>query len=473
MPPLYIGMNITNKTKCLELAETNSISVIPLGGVGKIGLNWTLYASENDLFLVDAGIGFTENGEPGDFTLPDSEWLRSISPHISAVVLTHAHEDHIGAIHRLWPEILNCPVYATSYCAGIIRERLKEVDTLDMVEIREYGPGVMNIGSFTVEAVPVSHSVPQSMALAIRAKSITILHTGDWKDDPNPLIGEPTDWNRLRQIGKEGVDLLVCDSTNALRELELTSEKDVLKAFRYIMSEKTGMVVVSCFGSNVARVSSAVTAAYESGRHAAIIGRSMKTGESVARGLGMLETIPEFLWHPNHLKALDRNEMALVCTGTQGEENAALWRLAREEISYPKIIPGDTVIISARAIPGKEEGINALIEALEYLGAEVFTADDDIGENGKIHVTGHAGISEILKMHHVIEPAAILPVHGNTEHLLAHENLAKKAGIPCIVPLAGDIINVNCIRTKKVGSLKPTIAVYERSVQFNARQHTY
>jgi ribonuclease J len=415
--------------------------MFPLGGIGRIGLNWTLYGYEGHWVLIDAGIGFPDKGEEGDFFIPDRFFIETIAPMVRALLVTHAHEDHIGAIHHLWPDHIRSPIFATPFASEIIKGRLRERNGLDKTEIRTFQPGqAIVIGPIRIDSASVSHSAPECVAFRLKMGGISILHTGDWKDDPSPIIGKGLDKERLKQWGDEGIDYFVGDSTNANRQSERTSERDVLEGLIDVMSRSEGMVVVGTFGSNLSRVASAVSAAAISGRYSVLMGRSVKTAEDVGRKLGLLENVPFFINSPSHLQGLKRREMCVVCTGTQGEENAALWRLARGDGGATSLQPGDTVIFSAREIPGREEAIAALKNALEQKGVKVLSCKSRSHNNYPLHVTGHACEAEIRDMHALIRPGMVIPVHGEASHCEAQATIAESLGIPSHVPEVGDIL---------------------------------
>lgn len=423
--------------------------VVPLGGLGRIGMNWTLYGHSGRWILVDAGIAFPgDTGPEGvDAYVPDPQILAPILKRLDALIVTHAHEDHIGAIHRLWPDAVNCPIYASPYASAAIARRLEEAGTRDRVEIRTFPVGGnFDIGPFNVDTIRMTHSVPEPVALAIRCAAGTVLHTGDWKLDPNPLIGQPTDIEKLRAIGDAGVLAMLCDSTNANKDLPVSSESQVFEAYRSLFLGRRGIVVVAFFASNVARIGSACLAAGISGRKVAIAGRSMRNNREIGETLGMLpmlEGAPWFLSEPSYLQGLDRAETALLCTGTQGEERAALARLARGDFRLPKLTRGDTVVMSARAIPGNEEGIERVMSQLRQRGVETLGAGDLV-DGMPLHVSGHAGRGEIRTMHHLIRPRFAIPVHGEDDHLKAHAELALQCGAQAAPILTdGDAVSLS------------------------------
>ncbi len=410
------------------------VLVVPLGGLGRIGMNWTLYGHDGAWLLVDAGMSFPEEEMEGvDAIVPDPAFLAPIADKLLGLVVTHAHEDHIGAIDRLWPYAINCPIWATPFACRALERRLEEASTLDEVELNSYPVGgSFEIGPFKIRSVRMTHSVPEPVALAIGTEAGTVLHTGDWKFDPAPMVGEPTDFDALREIGDAGVLAMVCDSTNAHKDLEITSEAMVREAFMRLFASRKGQVAICCFSTNVARMASAAVAATASGRHVAITGRSMRNSQENARGLGLLDDVPEFLAEPSHLRGLDRAQTALVCTGGQGEENAALAKLARGDRRLPSFGRGDTVVLSTRVIPGNEEAVEKVCSALRARGVEVLMGADTI-DGFPLHVSGHPGANELRELYSLVRPRFAMPVHGTEMHLTAHARLARGAGVEAAI----------------------------------------
>jgi ribonuclease J len=405
------------------------VIVLPLGGLGRIGMNWTLYGNSGRWLLVDAGIGFPDDEKAGvDALIPDPADLGYILERVDGLVVTHAHEDHIGAIDRIVPNVLDCPIYATPFASAVISRRLDEIGTLRNVDIRTFEVGSsFEVGPFSVRSIRMTHSSPEPVSLAISTDAGTVLHTGDWKLDPDPLLGLPTDVEALRDLGDVGLLAMVCDSTNADRDLPITSEAQIRESFTRIMRARKGTVVVSCFASNVARVASAAIAASRTGRQVALAGRSMRNNEAIADSLGMMSDVPDILAEPSHLRGLDRREIALVCTGTQGEERAALSRLARGDSRLPQLEAGDTLVLSARTIPGNEEDVERVLSKLRKRGVEILTAKDTF-DGMPIHVSGHAGQRELRELHAMARPRFVLPVHGEDRHLAAHAAIAIEQG---------------------------------------------
>jgi len=432
----------------------DSILVCTVGGVGQIGMNWTLYGHAGKWVLVDAGSAFAPRDVEGvDAIFPDPRSLKAILPNLEALIVTHAHEDHIGAIHRLWPA-LRAPIYATPFATKVISNRLRELGTLGKVKIKTYDVGdTLKVGPFDVQTIRMTHSVPECVALAFKTPAGTVLHTGDWKIDPDPVIGKPTDIDALKALGKEGVLGMVCDSTNADRYGEITSEAMVAQGMREVFAKSKGMTVVTCFASNVARLASVARAAAATGRKVAVAGRSLIRTEEAARECGLLDGVPEFLHDVSHLKGLDRRQMALICTGSQGEGNAALARLASgNDTRLPNVKPGDVVVHSARVIPGNEVEVEEIFAALEARGVKVLREEF----NGfPLHVSGHAKANEIETMYSMIRPRFAIPVHGEKEHLEAHERIAKASRVREVELAAeGDVLRVSRRRIQKVASVK-------------------
>jgi ribonuclease J len=431
-----------------------SVFVFSLGGVAQIGMNWTLYGHKGEWVLVDAGSAFAPRDLPiVDAIFPDPGIIKSIIPKLKGLIVTHAHEDHIGAIHRLWP-MIKCPIYATPFAAKCLQSRFEERKTDRQVTVKTFKPGEkIAVGPFRIKTIQMTHSVPECVSLAMRTDIGTVFHTGDWKLDPTPLVGNPTDIEAIKRVGRQGVMAMICDSTNAQRPGKITSEADVYEGFKKVFKDSRGMVVVSCFATNVARVASAMRAAAATGREIAICGRSLIKNEKIARELGMLKGIPKPLAFPSHLKGLDRRQMAIICTGAQGEANAALSKLSTgENYRLPQIMVGDTIIHSARVIPGNEEDLHAVFDRLRMLGADILEGDY---KGSPLHVTGHATSGEIAQMYEMVKPKSAIPVHGNPSHLEAHAALARGCGVQDVVtPTEGGIYAVTRAGVRQVAQVK-------------------
>lgn len=407
------------------------VLVVPLGGLGRIGMNWTLYGHDGKWLLVDAGIAFPpeDMADEVDALVPDPAFLAPIAKRLVGLVVTHAHEDHIGGVDKLWPYAITCPIWATPFAKSMLERRFEEAGSLDDVTIHSFPVGgSFEVGPFKVRSVRMTHSIPEPVALAIGTAAGTVLHSGDWKFDPEPLIGAPTDFDALRQIGDQGVLAMLCDSTNAHKDLPTTSEAQVRQAFRRLFASRKGQVAICGFSSNVARVASAGLAASETGRQVALAGRSMRNAEETARSLGILDGYPEFLAEPAHLKGLDRSKVALVCTGGQGEDKAALAKLARGDRRLPAFGAGDTVVLSARIIPGNEEAVEKVCSRLRSRGVEVLHGNDSI-DGLPLHVSGHPGANELRELYRLVRPRYAIPVHGTEMHLTAHARLAREEGV--------------------------------------------
>ncbi len=448
----------------LPRPRAGEIVVVPVGGLGRIGMNWTLYGHDGRWILVDAGIAFPEDRSGAvDAFIPDPQALRQVVGRIDALVVTHAHEDHIGAIQYVFPRVLCCPIWATPFASAAISRRLEEAGTLSEADLRTFPVGgAFRIGPFAIRSIRLTHSVPEAVALAIATPAGTVLHTGDFKLDPTPLVGEPTDLETIHALGNAGLLAMVCDSTNAERDLPVTSEAQVRDSLRRIFASRAGAVVVCCFGTNIVRAMSAADAALRSGRQIAFAGRSLRTHAEVADKLGLVDT-QNILAEPAHLQGLDRREIGLVCTGTQGEENATLARLARgTDWRLPRLGLGDTLVMSSSVIPGNEEAIAQVLEPLRARRVEILT-QKDAAEGLIVHVSGHAGRAELATMHRHARPRFVIPVHGTEAHLEAHAALARDCGAEeAPVVTAGEIIAVSVSGIKRLGRIAVPIVGVRR-----------
>lgn len=424
-------------------AADHELVFLPLGGSGEIGMNLNAYGygppDARQWIVVDIGVTFgREDDVPGvELVLPDPTFLERERDNILAIVLTHAHEDHIGALPWLWPR-LKAPVYATPFTAALVREKLREQGLLERVPLTEVPlKGQLTLGPFEIDFVTLTHSIPEPNGLAIRTPLGLVWHTGDWKIDPDPLIGETTDEAKLRAMAEEGVLAMVCDSTNVFVEGATGSEADVRKKLTEVISRCTGRVAVTAFASNVARVETALLAARAAGRTPCLVGRSMHRIYNAAKSVGLLRDAPQII-DEEEAGGLPDENVLFLCTGSQGEPRAALTRIARGEHRYVALRQGDTVIFSSRVIPGNEEAIHQLYEAFIARGVELITADD-----APVHVSGHPARDELKQMYRWARPRIAIPVHGERRHIREHVKLAQALQVPeAVAPHNGDMIRL-------------------------------
>jgi len=430
---------------------SDEILFLPLGGCDRIGMNMTLYGHAGKWLIVDAGVAFMGDEAPGiDAIMADPRFVEERINDVVGLVVTHAHEDHIGAIHHLWPR-LSCPIYATPFAAHVIRERLKENGTARQVRVQTMGIGEeMVLGPFRVQSIAMTHSIPEPVSLAIRTAAGTILHSGDWKFDPHPLVGPTTDFAALKRLGDEGVLAMACDSTNADVEGTTGSEADARAGLMAAIKTCTGAVAVTGFASNVARMKAVAEAAAANGRKVVLAGRSMLRMEKAARTCGYLQGTPDFI-SLEEASWIDRRNLVMLCTGSQGEDRAALSRIARDGHRELWLERGDTAIFSARAIPGNEETIGAVQDHLRARGVTVVTAAD-----APVHVSGHPKRDDLKRLYGLIRPRFAVPVHGTMHHLEAHARLARACGVErALIPEDGDIIRLSAADTRVIGHIEP------------------
>lgn len=407
---------------------------LPLGGVGEIGMNLALYGygtpGSFTWLMVDCGLTFGDaRTTPGvDLVFPDIRFIEEERRNLAGIVITHAHEDHYGALIDLWPR-LGAPVYATAFTAGLLAAKADEGDRRGgpvPVNVVEQGAR-LEIGPFAVEYVPVSHSIPESNALIITTPLGTVVHSGDWKIDATPGLGKAIDVDRFHSLGESGVRALICDSTNAMRAGRSPSEADVAARLAEIVAKARNRVAVTIFSSNVARIRAVAEAARAAGRHVVAMGRAMRRVIDVASELGYLDDLPPFLTEDD-FGQLQRSKVVLLCTGSQGEERAALARIANDDHPRVSLSPGDLVVFSSRTIPGNETAVNAIINGLASQAIEVMTDAD-----GLVHVSGHPRRDELAEMYRWLRPQLLVPVHGESMHLAAHAELARACGIAEVV----------------------------------------
>lgn len=418
--------------------EDDALYFLPLGGSGEIGMNLNLYGHNGKWLMIDLGISFADETMPGlDVIMPDPSFIAERRDDLVGLVLTHAHEDHLGAVQYLWTA-LECPVYCTAFTASVLRAKLVERGLHGRVPIHEIPMGGrFEIGPFDLELVTVTHSVPEPSAVAIRTAAGTVLHTGDWKLDPEPQIGGAADEQKLRAIGDAGVTAMVCDSTNAMVPGTSGSEADVLRGLSELFGRYRNRIAVSCFATNVARLQSIATAAAAHGRRVALVGRSLWRINEAARSNGYLADVPPFLTE-HDVGYLPREEVVMICTGSQGEPRSALARIAAGDHPQVTLDRGDVVVFSSREIPGNERAIGRIQNLLVGRGIEIVTADD-----APIHVSGHPAQDELTRLYQWVRPQVSVPVHGEQRHQQAHLRLAVDCQVgQGIIPANGELLRL-------------------------------
>ncbi len=424
------------------------LAFLPLGGTGEIGMNLNLYRCDGAWLAVDCGIGFSGNDMPEvEILMPDPSFIAAHRNELVGLVITHAHEDHLGAVAHLWSR-LGCPVYATPFAAAVLRRKLGEAGLLSRVDLHVIAQGSrFTLEPFSLQFIDVTHSVPEAQALVLRTRYGTVLHTGDWKLDPDPLVGPPTDLDAFADLGREGVLAMVCDSTNAMVEGEAGSEADVRRSLTSLIAGIAGRIAVTCFASNVARVESIALAAEAAGRSVVVVGRSLRNLEVAARDCGYLERVPLFLSEQDAEHIPDDN-LLMICTGSQGEPRSALSRIAAD--THPNIAlgKGDTVVFSSRMIPGNERAIMAVQDNLVRRGVRVLTDADHM-----VHVSGHAARDDLRRLYDLVKPRYAVPVHGEWRHLAAHAALAREEGAEAILLDDGDVLSLSGNRAEVVDSV--------------------
>jgi len=414
----------------------------PLGGSGEIGMNMNLFAYGNTgnkkWLMVDVGVTFADDTVPGiDLIYPDPGFIIDKKDDLVGIVLTHAHEDHIGAIVHVWPKLL-CNIYATPFTSVLIKEKFKEkkIDIEKKLKIVELN-GSVKLGPFKVEFVTLTHSILEPNGLSIETPSGTILHTGDWKIDSNPLIGEKINEKKLKSIGEKGVLAMICDSTNVFNPGRAGSEMDVRNSLLKIMGGKNKRIIVTSFASNVARMESIFYCAKKIGRHISLVGRSMHRIYKAARQCGYLNGLIDPL-DPREAKKIPREKIVYLCTGSQGEPNGAMMRIANYVHPDVMIESNDSVIFSSKIIPGNEKKLYKLHNQLVKNGIEVVSEDNEF-----VHVSGHPNREDLKDMYNWVKPKSVIPVHGEHRHMIEHINFAKEMQVPHPVQVEnGDIVQL-------------------------------
>ena len=417
----------------------NKVKIIPLGGLEQIGMNMTAFEYEDSIIVVDCGMAFPSDDMLGiDLVIPDVSYLKNNIDKVKGFVITHGHEDHIGALPYVLRDV-PAPVYGTKLTIGLIENKLKEHNMMKTVrrKVVKHGQSI-NLGCFRIEFIKTNHSIADASALAIFSPAGIIVHTGDFKIDYTPVFGEPADLQRFAELGKKGVLALMCDSTNAIRPGFTMSERTVGKTFDSIFAEhKNNRIIVATFASNVDRVQQIINTAYHYGRKVVVEGRSMVNVIGTASELGYINIPENTLIDIEHLKNSKKEDTVLITTGSQGESLAALSRMAADLHKKVSIMPGDVVILSSTPIPGNEKAVARVINELSMKGAEVINQDT--------HVSGHACQEEIKLMYSLVRPKFSIPVHGEYRHLMAQRNLAISMGIPkenVILMRSGDVIEI-------------------------------
>jgi ribonuclease J len=419
------------------MTKSKDLYFLPLGGSGEIGMNLNLYRYGDKYLMVDCGVTF-DDYLGIDVILPDTQFIEKHKDKLLGLILTHGHEDHIGAVPYLWRKF-ECPIYTTPFTAALLRHKLQEAGLIDEVSLVDVPiGGEVQLGPFDVEFVHLTHSIPEPNALAIKTPAGTVFHTGDWKLDDDPLVGRSADIERLDELGKEGVLALVCDSTNVFVEGHTPSESSIRENIINLVKEQKGAVAIGLFASNVARLETCALAAQASGRQPVLAGWSLQRMYQSARETGYLMNVPDFI-DIRDAGGIARDKMLLICTGSQGEPRAALSRIANKNHPVVSLGKGDTVIFSSRKIPGNEIAISGLQNKLRALGVEIIV---DYGSG--IHVSGHPAQGELKAIYKHLKPKIVVPVHGEQMHMHAQAALAKEEGIEhAIVPHNGSLIRLS------------------------------
>ncbi|MFQ1700565.1 ribonuclease J [Loktanella agnita] len=431
---------------------TDRLIYLPLGGAGEIGMNAYVYgygaAGKERLIVVDLGVTFPDmDGTPGvDLILPDIAWLEARKAQIEGIFITHAHEDHVGAIGHYW-ERLGAPVYARPFTANIARRKLEEQGHPEnVVKVVDPYPHMISCGPFTVSYLPISHSIPESAGLLIDSPDGRVLHSGDFKIDETPVVGDPWDQDLWEEVSRDGVKALVCDSTNVFSDAPGRSEASIGPAITEMMKDASGLVVATTFASNIARLKTLALAAKDAGRSVCLLGRAMRRMTEAATDEGILQGFPSTI-SPEDALNVPRENLMLLVTGSQGERRAASAQLAQGSYLGLKLKDGDTFLFSSKVIPGNERGVIRIMNQLSEMGVDVI---DDAG--GKYHVSGHANRPDLARLHEVVKPQMLIPMHGEHRHLREHVKLGNAGGLTGIVAVNGMMINLS--------GNQPTVAEY-------------
>ncbi len=412
----------------MNAASRDELLFVALGGAGEIGMNMNLYGfgppQDMRWMIVDCGVTFANGTVPGiDVLMADPAFIEERRENLEGLVLTHAHEDHLGAVQYLWDR-LRCPVYATPFAASILRRKLPETGLEGKLKVNQIDlGGTFNVGPFAIEMISLTHSIPEPNALAIRTGAGLVLHTGDWRLDPGPVVGGTADEEALKRLGDDGVLAVVGDSTNVFNPTSSGSESDLLESLTDLIAGRENRVAIACFATNVARLKTVSQAARSNGRDVVLAGRSLRRIDEAARENGYLDGVPAFLAEED-AGHLPKDKSLIICTGSQGEPRSALARIAAGDHPRVSLDEGDVVIFSSKIIPGNEMNISALQNKLIGRGVEVITEYDRF-----VHVSGHPCRDEMRRMYEYVRPRVSIPVHGETRHLLEHARLADECGV--------------------------------------------
>lgn len=428
-----------------------NVYFVPLGGCNEIGMNFNLYCKNGKWIAIDCGIGFASESIPGvDIIVPDYSYIEKNKIKIEALILTHIHEDHVGAIAHLWEHIGKPKIYATSLGREFILHKcgdLKLKEKPEIITIHREARKINIVGFGGIEFIGLTHSVPEMKAIALETSFGKIVHTGDWKFDKNPVVGEESDYARLKEIGKEGVHTLLCDSTNISQEGFSGSEGDLEKNIIKLVKAQTGRVAIATFASNIARVQTIANVARKTGRKLVLSGFSIRRITEIGLKLGYFQNCPEFL-DQKEASAIPPHQLLVLCTGCQGETNASLSKIATKEHQHIKFQKGDSVIFSSKIIPGNEKSLYEVFNKFVQRDINIFTERDHA-----VHVSGHPNRGELKKMYAFLKPKNIIPVHGEQYHIMEHCEFAKSLGINSIRPKNGDVIEISAEGLKKIDTV--------------------
>lgn len=416
----------------------NDLIFLPLGGSSEIGMNSNLYHYDDNWIMVDLGISFADESMPGvDILLPDIDFIIEKRDKLKGIFLTHGHEDHMGAVQYIWDK-LRAPIYGSSFTISLLKRKLKEVGLLGNVQLNTINENkVINIGPFEIQPVSLTHSIPDPLSFSISTKSGTIFHTGDWKFDNSPKVGSEPNYEMLKEIGKKGVLALVGDSTNAMVEGTTQSESEAFKGLKKTIKNSSGRIFITCFASNVARVKSIIEASLENNKKIFLAGRSLNRAVEAANEVGYPVEGMETSF--KNIDKYKHDDVVVIAGGSQGELRSTMTRIAYSQHDRIKVKPGDTAIFSSSKIPGNEIAIDKVHSAFLKKGVKVVTDEDEL-----VHVSGHPGKDDIIKLYKLIKPQISIPVHGTSKHLREHANIAEFTGISLsIEPENGSLIKLS------------------------------